>query len=98
MRMTARQQQQQLPMHEHETAASRNDVEMLLRVARVEQQMDRLPLTWKQFAGTPMHMSCFGTRINTFRENPALQPTAAYVQCSPRAAAALCRVRCCAHT
>lgn len=58
----------------------RDEFEMGLRVRRVEQQMDALPASWKQFAGQPMHMSHYGTTINTFRDNPELQPTRAYVQ------------------
>lgn len=58
----------------------RDEFEMALRVRRVEQQMDALPVSWKQFAGKPMHMSHYGTTINTFRDNPELQPARAYVQ------------------
>ncbi|TYZ68381.1 hypothetical protein PybrP1_000625 [[Pythium] brassicae (nom. inval.)] len=57
-----------------------DEVEMALRVDRVEQQVQELPAQWRQLTGAPMHMSHFGTQINTFRANPALQPTAAYVR------------------
>lgn len=57
------------------------DVEMALRVDRVEQQLaEKLPAQWTQLAGRPMHMSYFGTPINTFRANPELQPPKAYVR------------------
>lgn len=53
--------------------------EVAPRVERVEQQLDALPPTWKAFAGPPMAMHYYGTRINTFRANPALQrPPDAY--------------------
>ncbi|KAF1334132.1 hypothetical protein FI667_g1988, partial [Globisporangium splendens] len=54
--------------------------EMASRVERIEQQMDVLPPQWEQFAGKPVAVSYYGTKINTFRENPALQPEKAYMQ------------------
>uniref|UniRef100_K3WZX9 Uncharacterized protein n=1 Tax=Globisporangium ultimum (strain ATCC 200006 / CBS 805.95 / DAOM BR144) TaxID=431595 RepID=K3WZX9_GLOUD len=57
---------------------------MASRVKRIEQQMDALPLHWKQIAGKPLAMSYYGTKINTFRENPALQPEKAYMQFAVR--------------
>lgn len=54
---------------------------MPMRVRRVEQQItERLPHELKQFAGPPMQMQYYGTRIQTFRENPELQPTDAYLR------------------
>lgn len=54
---------------------------MALRVRRVEQQIaERLAPELKQFAGPPMQMQYYGTRIQTFRENPELQPTDAYMR------------------
>lgn len=54
--------------------------EMALRVKRIEQQMDALPAQWKQFAGKPMDMHYYGTKINTFRDNPELQPSKVYMR------------------
>ncbi|DAZ96039.1 TPA: hypothetical protein N0F65_000034 [Lagenidium giganteum] len=51
------------------------------RVRHIEQQLqDNLPTEWRTFAGPPMQMSYYNQRINTFRDNPQLQPPAAYVQ------------------
>ncbi|KAJ0400503.1 hypothetical protein P43SY_006682 [Pythium insidiosum] len=41
---------------------------------------ERLPAEWRAFAGKPMLISYYDKRINTFRENPALGPSAAYVR------------------
>ncbi|GMF26452.1 unnamed protein product [Phytophthora lilii] len=43
--------------------------EMRLRVERIEQQ---IPAEWKEFAGKPMHITYYATKVNTFRENPDL--------------------------
>ncbi|KAL7690797.1 hypothetical protein Plhal304r1_c011g0043421 [Plasmopara halstedii] len=48
---------------EHEYEATR-------RVGCIEQQ---IPLKWKKFAGKPMRIMYYGTKVNTFRENPNLQ-------------------------
>lgn len=63
------------------------EVEMALRVDRVEQQLQQLPAQWRQLAGAPMHMSHFGLQINTFRANPTLHPTAAYMRSALQALA-----------
>jgi hypothetical protein len=61
------------------TMQAREKHEVTPRVERVEQQLDALPAAWKAFAGPPIAIHYFGTRINTFRANPALQrPPAAY--------------------
>lgn len=60
--------------------------EVLARVERVEQQLDGFPTAWKAFAGSPMVMNYYDTRINTFRENPQLErPGAAYCNWAVRA-------------
>jgi len=61
------------------TMQAREKHEVTPRVERVEQQLDALPAAWKAFAGPPIAIHYFGTRINTFRANPALQrPPDAY--------------------
>lgn len=42
---------------------------MAPRVERIEQQ---IPAEWKEFAGKPMQISYYATKVNTFRENPDL--------------------------
>ncbi|KAJ0402466.1 hypothetical protein ATCC90586_009286 [Pythium insidiosum] len=58
-----------------------DEYEVDSRVRNIEQQMqERLPAEWRAFAGKPMLISYYDKRINTFRENPALGPSAAYVR------------------
>ncbi|POM78032.1 Guanine deaminase [Phytophthora palmivora] len=45
------------------------EYEMALRVERIEQQ---IPAEWREFAGKPMQMTYYATKVNTFRENPEL--------------------------
>ncbi|POM57785.1 Hypothetical protein PHPALM_37657 [Phytophthora palmivora] len=45
------------------------EYEMVLRVERIEQQ---IPAEWREFAGKPMQMTYYATKVNTFRENPEL--------------------------
>lgn len=67
------------PVAWHMAMPAREKYEVTPRVERVEQQLDALPAAWKAFAGPPMAMHYFGTHINTFRANPALQrPPDAY--------------------
>ncbi|KAL4161191.1 hypothetical protein PRNP1_001746 [Phytophthora ramorum] len=49
--------------------AKDGEYEMALRVERIEQQ---IPAEWKEFAGKPMQMTYYATKVNTFRENPDL--------------------------
>ncbi|GMF23551.1 unnamed protein product [Phytophthora fragariaefolia] len=49
--------------------AKDGEYEMAPRVERIEQQ---IPAEWKQFAGKPMQMTYYATKVNTFRENPDL--------------------------
>ncbi|KAG7380841.1 hypothetical protein PHYPSEUDO_006734 [Phytophthora pseudosyringae] len=50
--------------------AKEGEYEMAPRVERIEQQ---IPVEWKEFAGKPMQMAYYATKVNTFRENPDLQ-------------------------
>ncbi|KAL3664010.1 hypothetical protein V7S43_010897 [Phytophthora oleae] len=43
--------------------------EVALRIERIEQQ---IPTEWKEFAGKPMQIAYYATKVNTFRENPDL--------------------------
>ncbi|KAE8882519.1 hypothetical protein PF005_g7963 [Phytophthora fragariae] len=49
--------------------ATEGEYEMAPRVERIEQQ---IPAEWKEFAGKPMQMTYYATKVNTFRENPDL--------------------------
>ncbi|KAG7396895.1 hypothetical protein PHYBOEH_001585 [Phytophthora boehmeriae] len=56
-----------------------DEYEMAPRVERIEQQLEQLPVEWKKFAGKPMQMTYYATKVNTFRENPELlRPSASF--------------------
>ncbi|KAG1693536.1 hypothetical protein DVH05_023300 [Phytophthora capsici] len=44
--------------------------EVAPRIECIEQQ---IPTEWKEFAGKPMQVAYYATKVNTFRENPELQ-------------------------
>ncbi|GLD92516.1 hypothetical protein PINS_up020578 [Pythium insidiosum] len=63
------------------TSRQREEYAVEPRVSNIEQQLqERLPAAWRAFAGKPMHISYYDKKINTFRANPELRPSAAYVR------------------
>ncbi|TMW66001.1 hypothetical protein Poli38472_003766 [Pythium oligandrum] len=61
--------------------ASVVEVEVEPRLCRIEQQLqERLPMEWREFAGKPMALHYYDKKINTFRANDDVKPSAAYMR------------------
>ncbi len=61
--------------------SNKKEFEMERKIANFEQQIQqKLPKEWQTFAGPPgMKIQYFNTQINTFRENPHVQPSHAFI-------------------
>lgn len=63
------------------TGRKLREFEVEPRVHEIEQQLqEHLPAEWRQFAGKPIRMTYYDTSINTFKSNPTLKPSDAYVK------------------